>query len=62
MKKRKTHKKVQRKAKISNTKLMFLSIILLLIVFEALYILKGNVESLLSKSPERNVAGVSIEK
>lgn len=50
--------KVKRSGKrISNNKLLFLSVILLFIVFEALYMLKGSIET-----HQQQVAGVSTQK
>lgn len=57
MKRKKVVRKAGKSKKLSNTKLMFLSIILLFIVFEALYILKSQ-----TQQQVRQVAGVSIEK
>jgi flagellar biogenesis protein FliO len=47
--------------KLSNTKLMFLSIILLFIVFEALYVMKAQ-NSLQANSQSQSVAGASTHK
>ncbi len=47
--------------KLSNAKLLFLSIILLFIVFEALYMMKAQ-GSLQANSQEQSVAGASTQK
>lgn len=62
MSKKKTTKRAVKKKRMSNTKLMFLSFILLFIVFEALYILKGQHEARQANSGERQVAGASVQK
>lgn len=56
MKKKVKSKKTVRRT-TSNTKLLFLSLILLFIVFEALYIVKGQISP---QAPQ--VAGVSTQK
>lgn len=61
MKKKKSVKRIGKSKRMSNTKLLFLSFLLLFIVFEALYILKSQQSSLAGK-PSRSVAGVTIEK
>lgn len=54
---KKSSKRKDSKKRISNTKLMFLSFILLFIIFEALYILKSH-----TSPQEPEVAGISVER
>lgn len=56
MKKKKASKKVSQK-RISNTKLMFLSLMLLFIVFEALFVLKDQTQTQRSE-----VAGITTNR
>lgn len=53
----KSSKRTTSNTRISNTKLMFLSFMLLFIIFEALFILKNHQSSQTSE-----VAGISAEK
>jgi len=61
--KKKGKGKVRSPKRLSNTKLMFLSIILLFIVFEALYVMKaqGSLQAN-SQDQEQSVAGASTQK
>ncbi len=54
MKKKAKVKKAVKKQSLTNSKLLFLSVILLLVIFEALYVLKGQVTS-----SQPQVAGIS---
>ncbi|MDO8269203.1 MAG: hypothetical protein Q7T54_00855 [Candidatus Levybacteria bacterium] len=62
MKRKKAVKRIPKSKKITTTKLMFLSIILLFIVFEALYIVKSQQSSVQSNSLQQSVAGASSQK
>lgn len=59
MKKRKV--RLQKKQNISSNKLLFLSIALLFIIFEALFVMK-NQASVLSNSLQQQVAGAHTQK
>jgi len=56
-KKSKARKVVKSKQSLSNSKLLFLSVILLLVVFEALYMVKNQISS-----AQPQVAGISTHK
>jgi hypothetical protein len=55
---KKTSKKQAKKKNISSNKMMFLSIVLLFIIFEALYALKASIQP----HSVQQVAGVHTEK
>jgi hypothetical protein len=61
MTRKKGSKAHKRKMDMSASKIMFLSIILLFIVFEALYIVKGQAQ-LAQNSSVQQVAGVKTSK
>lgn len=61
MKKKKVHAKSHKKTELSTSKIMFLSIVLLFIIFEALYIVKGQNQLAKSQS-HKDVAGVSSSR
>lgn len=61
MKKKRGVRKHSNKGNITTTKMMFLSIILLFIIFEALYIVKGQLQ-LAQTSSVPEVAGVQTSK
>jgi hypothetical protein len=57
MKKKAKVRKATKKQTLSNSKLLFLSVILLLVVFEALYMVKNQISS-----AQPQVAGISTHK
>lgn len=61
MRRKKGVKKARKKLDMSASKIMFLSIILLFIVFEALYIVKGQ-NQLARNSSLQQVAGANTSK
>ncbi len=61
MSRKKASKGSRKKSDMSASKIMFLSIILLFIVFEALYIVKGQ-NQLANNNSVRQVAGVNTSK
>lgn len=61
MKKKKARTHAHKKTDLSTSKIMFLSIILLFIIFEALYIVKGQ-NQLAQSHNQKDVAGISTSK
>ena len=61
--KKSAKKRVVRTKKFSSTRMLFLSVALLFIIFEALFILKNQQQnSVLSQTAQKQVAGASTQK